>query len=723
MRPKLYEAIDMAVAAGVPTNMLADVLVGVGWPRDLINQGVEEWLVRNASRTTQTDFKTWLKKYQHRAMPAVFVVVVIGLIQAVFMLLRPWPTKIIADSALGAHTAPGPLAPFTHTPELLGIAAVMTIVIFIASSAFSWISDLLLLRIGFWLNRSIKAESFRHILHLPLFHQERLAKGDYVYRQNVVTSSLSELVLGTTASIIGSVILIIGVVAIMLHFNVVLTMISLVLMPLLYLTTRLITPRMGFYARRLNKVNSATASRITEAVNNAETVQAFTLEEKLMLRVDDLWLSGYNATRSTLVWNNLLKYTNSMLVVLATATVMFFGGLQALHQKMTFGELFIFMTYMGYLLRPIENLVQKVTSRFQKKIDVSRVYEVLSDHEGIENLRNDRLLPTNLQGVVDLQNVSYAYNGVQVFQNLSLHIDKGEKVGIIGPSGSGKSTLLKLLPLFIEPDTGTILLDGVDTQSVSLQGLRRSIAWVSQTPQLFTGSILENIFDGDVYRQVALNEVKHAVEVANVLEFTAKLPMGINSPAGEDGSALSGGQRQRVAIARSLIKLQQAVVLCLDEPTAALDAKSENYIRDSLQHMIQGKTVLMVTHRRPLLALMDTIYVLDNGKLTNVNELGGLEAYLAMLDGITQQRIEKSIEEDRWYARAEQVDDLIDIHSSQVPYARETKPEHAYGGNKSNNKVYTMQQNQADQATGTSDDDRTPLIETDENDEVVINLH
>ena len=637
----------MAYHSGVPPAMLPDVLTKIGWPRDMVIQAVDEWLVNNGTDVKKTDFKTWLKKYQKRAIPAVMVVVVISVIQAIFMLLKPVPMKIMADSALGKIPAPGILEQFTHKPILIAITSLMTLAIFVVGAAFSWLSDYLLLKIGFWLNRSIKIESFRHILHLPLFHQERLSKGDYVYRQNVVTNSLSDLVLSTTSSIIGSIILILGVLVIMLTINWPLTIVSVVLMPLLYLTMRLVAPHMGKYSRQLTLLNSKTASAINEAVDNSETVQAYTLEEKMLVKVDTLWKAGYQATKMNMTWSNLLKNTNSFLVILATSIVMYVGGTYAMEGKMTFGQLFIFITYMGYLLGPVENLVKRITTRNQKKIDVERIYQVLSDHEDVENLRKDREMPAHIEGVIELQDINYSYNGQAVLQNLNLRVNKGEKVGIIGPSGGGKSTLLKLLPLFIEPKSGTILIDGVDVQSVSLHELRRTIAWVSQTPQLFSGSILENIYDGDVYRKVNVQEVQNAINIANVTEFTVRLPMGIKSPAGENGSSLSGGQRQRIAIARSLIR--NAPILCLDEPTAALDAKSENYIRDSLMKIIKDKTVLMVTHRRSLLALMDSIYVLDNGVLTNVNELGGLEQYLEQLEGMNAQRIAREMEDDQWF--------------------------------------------------------------------------
>ena len=178
----------------------------------------------------------------------------------------------------------------------------------------------------------------------------------------------------------------------------------------------------------------------------------------------------------------------------------------------------------------------------------------------------------------------------------------------------------------LRPTSGRVLVDNIDIQTVSLQELRQHIVWISQNPQLFNESIIENLADGNVSRQVAPDEIQAAITAANVKEFTDKLPMGLNSPAGESGNSLSGGQKQRVAIARGLIK--NAPIVCMDEPTAALDSKSENTIRDSINLLIQGKTVLMVTHRKALLSLMDVVYVMDGGTLHHVDEYGGLDAYL-----------------------------------------------------------------------------------------------
>jgi len=685
MYDKLYDYIEHYISRGVPPHLVSNELVQSGWPEPLVNQAVETWMkTHGRAKEKATPFRTWLKKYHKKARPAVGIVVAINLLVVAVSLLKPWPTKILADSVFGNVVAPGPLAEYTNTSTLIMITSVMTISLFVVGAILGVFRDFLLLKIGFWLNLAIKEESLNHIMHLPLYHQERLSKGDYVYRQNVVTNSLSELVLGTTSSIIESTIVIIGVLVIMLSFNGFLTLLTVILIPLLYLTMRFIGPKMGYYARQLTEVASETSSRINESVDNAETVQAFTLENKLLTQIKKLWHRGYFLTRKNMIWGETLAGINGFMIVTATSIVMYVGATAALRGDMTLGELLIFMVYMGYLLDPVENMVEQITSRNQKMIDVQRIYEVLSDHEGIENLRSDRALPPNIQGQIQLQNVTYSYDNNIVFENLNLLIPPGQKIGVIGPSGGGKSTLLKLIPLFIEPDNGRILMDGIDIQTVSLQDLRKHVSWVSQSPQLFDGSIIDNLLDADADRQITDKEIMDAIQVSNVSEFALHLPLGLASPAGENGGSLSGGQRQRIAIARAL--LRSAPVLCLDEPTAALDAKSENYIRDSLEQIIQGKTVMMVTHRRSLLALMDIIYVLDGGTLVDVNQLGGLDDYLAKLEGIELDKAAEEIQKEQLQGvnpeflidqyeevmreKELTIDQLEEMHSKNMPVQR-----------------------------------------------------
>lgn len=373
-----------------------------------------------------------------------------------------------------------------------------------------------------------------------------------------------------------------------------------------------------------------------------------------------------------MLWGQLLDGVNGLLVTMATSAVMLVGGAAALRQQLSFGDLLIFMTYMGYLIGPVEQLIGQVTTRNQKLVDVGRIYEVMVDHAGVEYLRQDQHINQQIQGTIEFNNIQYSYNDQPILKGVNFTIPAGQKVGIIGPSGGGKSTILKMIPLFLEPNNGNVTIDGVDTQSVSLKDLRKKIAWVSQTPQLFNENIFENLLEGDVDREVTDEEIEHAVDVSNITEFVLKMPLAFKTPVGEDGGSLSGGQRQRVSIGRALIK--DAPIICLDEPTAALDIKSENYIRDSLSQMIQGKTVVMVTHRKPLLDLMDVIYVLDNGTLTDVHNLGGLDAYLAKLEGLEIDTAKAEISQEKGGIDPDLVEQLLAMYESSESSASDSLP-------------------------------------------------
>ncbi|HET8992062.1 MAG TPA: ABC transporter ATP-binding protein [Candidatus Saccharimonadales bacterium] len=626
---RLMMAIEEGVSKGVPMDFIVYSLSRAGWPKMVVEDAVQKWSEENGRNTKTTEFSVWLKKYYAQAKPAVVIMVVLNTISSIFELLQPWPTALLANSVFGNTPAPGPLRPYTHKPALIIFVALATLIIFVTGFIFNAFKDYFLLRIGYWLNRSIKEEAFRHILHLPLYHDKRLPKGDYIYRQNEVTNSLSDLILNTTSEIIGSIILVIGVIIIMLFLNPPLTLVTVATIPLLIMSVKYFSPIMAKWGQAMVLLQSDSATLIAESIDNTETVQAFGLEERQVQRLKSLWVQVYDVARHGLIWSKIFGFTNSLVVITGTSLVIYIGGTEALKGHFNLGTLLVFMTYMGYVTAPIQDITTQITIRRQKLVNVKRVYEVLSDHENIEYARQDRHLPA-LKGQIDFQNVSYTRGDTTILHNANLTIRPNEKVGIIGPSGAGKSTMLRLLDLYIEPDAGRILVDGIDIQSVSLNELRRNIAWVSQTPQLFAESIIDNMRDGDISRTITPEELTWASRAANVDEFLGNLPMGMDTKVSENGSSLSGGQKQRIAIARALLK--RSPIICMDEPTSALDNKSEKLILSSIGELIENKTVLLVTHRLPLLNLMDTIYVLKEHNLVNVNQLGGLDNYMFQME-------------------------------------------------------------------------------------------
>lgn len=518
---RLEKAIEEGVSKGAPVDFIQYSLIRAGWPKQMVSDAVDKWLSENGRTHKTTAFKDWLKKYYSQAKPAIVLMVVLNTIASAIALLQPWPLKILADSVFGTIPAPWILKPYTHTPKLILIVALLSLTIFLLGQAFGVIKDYMLLKIGFWLNRAIKEEAFRHILHLPLYHEGRLPKGDYIYRQNEVTNSLSDLILNSTSAMIGDVIMIIGVTGIMLFLNAKLTITTIVVIPFLIFSVWLFGPIMSRLGQALTKLFSSTSTLIAESIDNSEMVQAFNLQERQVQKLKDLWAQTYVISRKGLLWGKAFQFSNGLVVMLGTSIVIYFGGTEALHHQFSLGDLLIFMTYLGYLISPIGDITSQITIRRQKLVNVRRVYEVLSDHEGVEHLREDRHLP-RVQGRIQFQNVSYGYRGNTVLDQVSLTVEPGQKIGIVGPSGTGKSTFLKLLDLYIEPTAGRILIDGHDIQTVSLQDLRRSIAWISQSPQLFATSIMENMQDGDITRVITPEEIYWASQAANGHELNCR---------------------------------------------------------------------------------------------------------------------------------------------------------------------------------------------------------
>jgi ATP-binding cassette subfamily B protein len=618
---RLTLAIEEGVSKGVPLEFIAYSLTRAGWPKQVVEDAVSKWSQDNGRSQQLTEFSTWLKKYYAQAKPAMMFMVFLETISSAISLLQPWPTALLANSVFGDTPAPGPLRPYTHTPTLILIVALMTLTIYVVGYIFNTFKDYTLLRIGYWLNRSIKEESFRHIL----------PKGDYIYRQNEVTNSLSDLVLNSTSEIIGSIILVFGVVGIMLFLNATLTIVVVVVIPFLIVSVKFFSPIMAKWGQAMVLLQSDTATLIAESIDNTETVQAFSLEERQVQRLKGLWMQVYEVARHGLLWNKLFGFVNGLMVILGTSVVIYFGGTEALHHHFTLGALLVFMTYMGYVISPIQDITSQITIRRQKLVNVKRVYQVLSDHEGIEYVRQDKRLPA-VRGRIDFQNVSLSHSNTTILKQMNLTVQPQEKVGIIGPSGSGKTTILRLLDLYLEPDAGRIMIDGVDIQSISLNDLRKNIAWVSQYPELFAVSIVDNMRDANVSSSISPEDIAWATKVSGLSEFVGKLPMGLDTKVSENSSSLSGGQKQRIAIARALLK--EAPIICMDEPTSALDIQSEKLITASIGQLIQKKTVLLATHRLPLLNLMDSVYVLQDGKLINVNNLGGVESYISQMERI-----------------------------------------------------------------------------------------
>ena len=628
MIQEVYEAMNRALAQGIAPQDVGRLLVSQGWPEDLVKQATDAQLTSRDHPQAQSSFKQWLSVYKKLAITPLTIVVILSTIGSLVMLLRPWPIKIMVDSAFGEIPAPWLLEPYTHTSELILITSIMTVVIYFASSVINMLKDYLQAKFGLKLNQALKERLFLHIMSIPT-GKGQLTKGDYVYRQNSLTNSLSDYLLNSRAGLLQAIFMIISIIIIMLLINTDLTLIAAALIPTIFILTRILSPRVTAFSRFIAQNTSSAASTVTESIDNTETIQSFNMLSKQLSKAQSFWSNNYLLMLKSLLAGRTYRLSNNLSVIIATAAVMYFGGVAALNNELTLGELLIFIAYMNYLQGPVQNIVNQINTRSQKRMDLTRIYEIFTEYEDIENAWEGNHFPS-YEGAISVSDLSYKYGDTTIFNNINLSIPAKRKVGIIGPSGSGKSTLLKLLLLFNEPTGGKITVDEIDIQSIALQEYRHEIASVSQTPQLFNTTISDNILNGADNQNLPAKDFNAIIEATGVAKMAKLLPSHLDTYVGENGSNLSGGQRQKVALARALAK--NAPILFLDEPTSSLDSESENEIKNALPPLIQDKTVVLVSHRKALLTLMDTIYVLENGQVYNIDELGGLDAYLTKIN-------------------------------------------------------------------------------------------
>lgn len=256
---------------------------------------------------------------------------------------------------------------------------------------------------------------------------------------------------------------------------------------------------------------------------------------------------------------------------------------------------------------------------------IERLFELMRFKSKVIE-KSDAIDLYNIIGEVKFCNISFRYgdNMPFVLNGLNLHVQAGETIALVGPSGGGKTTLVKLLLRLYDPLSGCILIDNHNIQDIRLDSLRRHVSLVPQDITLFSGTVAENIGYKDLLSKIDMDSVEHAAQTANADEFIRKLPEGYKTNIGPRGSILSGGQKQRLALARALY--QNSSILILDEATSALDSRSELLVRQAMERIMENHTVLVIAHRMETVLMAKRVFLLDDGKLEELNRstlLGG----------------------------------------------------------------------------------------------------
>jgi ATP-binding cassette subfamily B protein len=314
----------------------------------------------------------------------------------------------------------------------------------------------------------------------------------------------------------------------------------------------------------------------------------------------------------SLITNEKYSLVNDTIATVAMSVLVILGAERVYSHGLTVGDLLIFLTYLSYLYNPLQTISDSIADTRSYFAASKRVFEIYNYNQPIPEVANPRLLK-NIHGKITFHDVSASYGRHGVLHNIDLTIEPGEKVGVIGRSGEGKTTLFNLLPRFYEYQKGTISIDDIPIDQVSLTNLRDQFAIVSQDAPLLNTSIADNLKIAQNSTSISHQDIEQALRDANAYEFIHQLPKGLKTNVGEHSRLLSGGQRQRIAIARAFLK--NAPIVLLDEPSTGLDEESVSVILEALQRLMAQRTTLIISHSLEILKNTDTIYLLDKGHI------------------------------------------------------------------------------------------------------------
>lgn len=455
------------------------------------------------------------------------------------------------------------------------------------------------------------ARLFRHLVQLPLAYFEARRVGDSVARVRELENVRSFLT-GNALTVVLDLAFSVIFIAVMLFYSVPLTLIVLASLPLYCGLSLAVVP---ILRKRLDVKFARGAENqamLVEAVSAIQTVKATALEPAFGRRWDNQLAAYVTASFKT---QNLAAWAHegvNLIGKLANAAMLWYGAHLVMDNQLTVGQFVAFNMFAQRLTMPIMRMAQLWTDFQQTGISMARLGDVLNTRTEVAPSTAAQL--PALKGQVTFDNLTFRYRPetAAVLHGVSLEVQPGEVIGIVGPSGSGKSTLTKLVQRLYTPEQGRLLVDGIDISLIDAAQLRRQIGVVLQENLLFHRSVRENIAIVDP--AAPMETVMQAAQLAGAHAFISALPEGYDTLVGEQGATLSGGQRQRIAIARALFT--QPRILILDEATSALDYESEAIIQRNMARICKGRTVFIIAHRLTAVRPAHRIIVLDQGRIT-----------------------------------------------------------------------------------------------------------
>ncbi|PLR95388.1 ABC transporter ATP-binding protein [Bacillus sp. T33-2] len=458
---------------------------------------------------------------------------------------------------------------------------------------------------------TLRTQLFSHLHKLQIDFFNKRQYGELMSRVINDIENVSTTLNSSVIQIVSSVLTLIGTVAVMLWLSPLLTLITFIIIPLMFAGMKWITDRTGKLYKEQQKNLGELNGFIEETISGHRIVKAFSQENKVesvfLEKNEKLKQSGYWAQTYAGFIPKLMNVLNNLSFTIIAAA----GGILALKGSISIGTIVIFAEYSRQFTRPLNDLSNQFNTLLSAVAGAERVFDLLDEEEEAADEHDAVELPV-LKGEVEFHNVSFSYEkDADTVTGLSFRARPGESVALVGPTGAGKSTIINLLSRFYEPDSGNILIDGNESTRIKRKSLRSHMAFVLQDSFLFEGTIRENIRYGRL--DATDEEVEKAAAQANAHAFITKLPEGYDTVLKQDGSGISQGEKQLLSIARAI--LANPSILILDEATSSIDTITELKIQDALKRLMDGRTSFIIAHRLNTIQNADQILVVENGRI------------------------------------------------------------------------------------------------------------
>jgi ABC-type multidrug transport system fused ATPase/permease subunit len=546
--------------------------------------------------------------------------------------LVPWPLKVLVDYALGGHRAPGWLQSMVgqgaSRMTLVWFSVACGLAIALLTNGLSVLNEYVQTRLEQRMVLDFRSDLFQHAQRLSLAFHDQKRSGMLIYAINGQGDAVAALVMVIPA--LGqSLITLIGMCWILIRIDWGLALLAMAVTPFMFFSLRYYAIHIQDRLMRVKGMEGESLAIVHEAISMLRVIVAFGREPHEHRRFRDQGLRAVSARVDVTVRQTLFSLAVNMTTATGTAAVLWLGARRVVQDRLTIGDLLVILSYIAAVYKPLEAIANTLGRLQDNLVSLRVAFEVLDTEPEIKETAHPQRLDS-CRGEVIFENVCFHYQGrVDTLKSISFRAKPGQRVAIVGPTGAGKTTLISLLPRFYDPISGRIALDGIDTRQLTLKSLRQQISLVLQEPLLFSGTIAENIRYGRL--EGADDEIIEAARAANAHEFIMRLPRQYETELGERGAKLSGGERQRLCVARAFLK--DAPILILDEPTSAIDSKTEAVILEALDRLMVGRTSFMIAHRLSTVHHADMMLVLDQGRLV---QLGAPDELLRQ-DGLYRQ--------------------------------------------------------------------------------------